>query len=106
MDSGKLKNAFEKEVEKITGQIREKYKPDKIILFGSSAKGNITENSDIDMLIVILLYGTVIIRKGILGSVLHLRTPHIINGYLPAKHIGLNKLQYLFKLCSKSTCVI
>jgi len=52
MTHSKLKNDFEKEVKKITGQINEKYKPDKIILFGSSAKGNVTENSDIDMLII------------------------------------------------------
>ena len=52
MDSVKLKNDFEKEVNNITSQIKEKYKPDKIILFGSSAKGNVTENSDIDMLII------------------------------------------------------
>ncbi|ODS34920.1 hypothetical protein BEH94_02500 [Candidatus Altiarchaeales archaeon WOR_SM1_SCG] len=52
MNHSKLKKDFEKEVEKITGQIKEKYKPDKIILFGSSAKGNVTENSDIDMLII------------------------------------------------------
>ena len=52
MNPAKLKNDIGKEVNKIAGQIKEKYKPDKIILFGSSAKGNITENSDIDMLIV------------------------------------------------------
>lgn len=52
MTHSKLKNDFEKEVNNIANQIKEKYKPDKIILFGSSAKGNVTENSDIDMLII------------------------------------------------------
>ncbi len=48
----KLKKEFEKEVNKITSQLKENYNPDKIILFGSLAKGTITENSDIDMLII------------------------------------------------------
>jgi len=33
-------------------KLKENYNPDKIILFGSLAKGTITENSDIDMLII------------------------------------------------------
>ncbi|ODS40079.1 MAG: hypothetical protein A7315_09620 [Candidatus Altiarchaeales archaeon WOR_SM1_79] len=52
MKTGKLNKEFEKEIKKINEQIKEKYEPDKIILFGSSAKGTITENSDIDMLII------------------------------------------------------
>jgi len=40
------------ELEIIKNQIIEKYNPDKIILFGSLAKGVITNNSDIDICIV------------------------------------------------------
>lgn len=42
----------EKEIESITVQIVKKYKPDKIILFGSAAKGRATFDSDADFLIV------------------------------------------------------
>jgi len=42
---------FEKEIENIAAQIIEKYKPDKIILFGSAARGEITIDSDADFLI-------------------------------------------------------
>jgi predicted nucleotidyltransferase len=43
---------FEAEIKKITAQIVKKYKPDKIILFGSVARGKTRPDSDIDMLII------------------------------------------------------
>lgn len=43
---------FEKEIQKITNQIIEKYKPQKIILFGSAVKGEWTPDSDADFLII------------------------------------------------------
>ncbi len=43
---------FEKEIQKITKQIIEKYKPEKIILFGSAARGEYTKDSDADFLII------------------------------------------------------
>lgn len=43
---------FKKEIESITTQIIENYKPDKIILFGSAAVGEITADSDADFLII------------------------------------------------------
>ena len=43
---------FKKEIESITTQIIENYKPDKIILFGSAAVGEITSDSDADFLII------------------------------------------------------
>ena len=46
------KNAFEKEIKAITNQIIKKYKPQKIILYGSFARGDFRKDSDIDMLIV------------------------------------------------------
>jgi predicted nucleotidyltransferase len=41
-----------REIESITNQIIEKYKPEKIILFGSAAKGELKPDSDVDVLIV------------------------------------------------------
>lgn len=43
---------IKKEVEKIVKQIIKKYKPEKIIIFGSFVKGNITKDSDVDFLII------------------------------------------------------
>jgi predicted nucleotidyltransferase len=43
---------FEEQIESITAQIIENYKPDKIILFGSASRGEITADSDADFLII------------------------------------------------------
>jgi predicted nucleotidyltransferase len=43
---------FEKELHRITQQIIEKYKPEKIILFGSAARGEGSPDSDADFLII------------------------------------------------------
>ncbi len=43
---------FQKEIESITLQIIEKYKPTKIILFGSAARGQFDAESDADFLII------------------------------------------------------
>jgi predicted nucleotidyltransferase len=43
---------FEKEIQNITKQIIEKYKPEKIILFGSAARGAMDLDSDADFLII------------------------------------------------------
>ena len=47
-----IKQEFKKEIENITQQLIAKYRPEKIILFGSFARGEETENSDIDLLFV------------------------------------------------------
>jgi predicted nucleotidyltransferase len=52
MKTRELNEEFEREIDRLSRQIKEKYKPEKIILFGSSIKDNITEDSDIDMLII------------------------------------------------------
>lgn len=46
------KKILKDELKRIVGVIKDKYKPDKIILFGSLVKGKIHEWSDIDLLIV------------------------------------------------------
>ncbi|MBA4391896.1 MAG: hypothetical protein C0399_13310 [Syntrophus sp. (in: bacteria)] len=43
---------FENEIRKITEQIVKKYKPEKIILFGSAARDQLTLDSDADFLII------------------------------------------------------
>lgn len=42
----------QKEIKRITGRIVEKYKPEKIILYGSFAYGKPTKDSDVDLFIV------------------------------------------------------
>lgn len=43
---------IEKELQNITQQLVEKYKPEKIILFGSAISGKFGEDSDLDFLII------------------------------------------------------
>jgi uncharacterized protein len=43
---------FEKEIQTIIAQIIEKYKPEKIILFGSAINGELGSDSDVDLLII------------------------------------------------------
>jgi predicted nucleotidyltransferase len=43
---------FEKEIESITAQIVEEYKPEKIILFGSVAREKSSSDSDVDLIII------------------------------------------------------
>lgn len=57
---------FEKEIGSITAQIIEKYKPEKIILFGSAVNGKLGSDSDVDLLIIkkdTPLYGADRIRE-------------------------------------------
>lgn len=43
---------IETEIENIVQQIIDKYQPEKIILFGSAARGELTADSDIDLLVI------------------------------------------------------
>jgi predicted nucleotidyltransferase len=43
---------YEKEINRVVAQIIQKYKPDKIILFGSAARGQMNRDSDADLLII------------------------------------------------------
>jgi len=47
-----VRTDFEKEIENIVNQIIEKYKPEKVILFGSIARGEYGPDSDADFLII------------------------------------------------------
>lgn len=46
------KKQVEKEIQSITKQLIEKYQPEKIILFGSAARGEFGPDSDLDFLII------------------------------------------------------
>lgn len=52
MKSEKLNRLFEKDVAEITKKLKEEYHPEKIILFGSAARGEVKPGSDIDYFIV------------------------------------------------------
>jgi len=61
-----METDFEKEIQNITQQIIEKYKPEKVILFGSAARGKPNLDSDVDFLIIkkeTPLYGADRIRE-------------------------------------------
>ena len=47
-----MKTDFEKEISDITRQIIENFKPERIILFGSAARGEWDSDSDADFLII------------------------------------------------------
>ena len=47
-----FKKQFDLEISKITQQLISRYRPEKIILFGSAAFGKVNEGSDIDMIII------------------------------------------------------
>ncbi len=51
MGEARLQN-YHKALETVIKNLRDKYHPEKIILFGSLTKKNITEGSDIDLLII------------------------------------------------------
>ncbi len=41
------------EIKQVLQEVIEKFQPEKIILFGSYAEGNVTPDSDVDLLIVV-----------------------------------------------------
>jgi len=52
MDKEKQRKKLLEEAKGLAKKIAEEYKPEKIILFGSAATGDIRENSDVDLLVV------------------------------------------------------
>jgi len=46
------KNQFDKEIQNVVKQLIRLYKPEKIILFGSLAKGEVKQGTDIDLFII------------------------------------------------------
>lgn len=56
--AGKKKLTAGKQIKKIVGRIVSRFSPDKIILFGSYARGNAGPDSDLDLLIVMPVSGS------------------------------------------------
>lgn len=52
MDKEKRRAELLAEAKKLAKKIAEEYKPEKIILFGSAATGDIRENSDVDLFVI------------------------------------------------------
>ncbi len=52
MTNQQLKEKYNQELEKIVEVLKKNYNPQKIILFGSLARGELHKGSDIDMLII------------------------------------------------------
>lgn len=46
------KKQLDREIQSITKQLIDKYQPEKIILFGSAARDQFTEGSDLDFLLI------------------------------------------------------
>ncbi|NIR50201.1 nucleotidyltransferase domain-containing protein [candidate division KSB1 bacterium] len=47
-----LRRELTRELEKILTRLVQNYKPEKVILFGSLARGKVTEGTDIDLLVI------------------------------------------------------
>ena len=52
VDKEKRRAELLAEAKKLAKKIAEEYKPEKIILFGSAANGDIRENSDVDLFVI------------------------------------------------------
>jgi predicted nucleotidyltransferase len=51
-DPASLQERYQREIERVVSILQEHYVPDRIILFGSCGRGDFSEDSDIDLLIV------------------------------------------------------
>jgi len=47
-----LRQRYERELERVVACLRASYEPERIVLFGSCARGDFTKDSDIDLLIL------------------------------------------------------
>jgi predicted nucleotidyltransferase len=47
-----LRQRYERELERVVARLRASYDPEKIVLFGSCARGDFAEDSDLDLLIL------------------------------------------------------
>jgi len=52
MTKQQLKDDYERETKRVVEIIIQKYKPEKIVAFGSTATGNVNPDSDIDLLVI------------------------------------------------------
>jgi predicted nucleotidyltransferase len=65
------KNKTQKQIEKMVRRIVGRFRPDKIILFGSHARGNAGPDSDVDLLVVMPVAGSKRQKAVKIGVALH-----------------------------------
>ncbi|HBA88631.1 MAG TPA: hypothetical protein DCZ75_11815 [Geobacter sp.] len=65
----------QQQIDEITASIAENYKPEKIILFGSYAYGNPSEDSDLDLLVILPFEGRPIYKSMEILETLHPTVP-------------------------------
>jgi uncharacterized protein len=83
-------------VKKITEQIRKRYKPELIILFGSLARGNPTDQSDVDLLVVKNTKKRPIWRRVAVRKVIDVDVPMDIVVYTPSEFRMLKETNSAF----------
>ncbi len=78
-----MKKINEEKIKEIAKEIAEKFRPEKIILFGSYAWGTPTEDSDVDLFVVKETENTRITSREIGGSVVPRPFPMDLIVYTP-----------------------
>ncbi len=65
------KNKAQKQIERMVGRIVKRFRPDKIILFGSHARGDAAADSDVDLLVIMPVVGSKRQKAIKIGVLLH-----------------------------------
>ncbi len=67
----KREESIQEKIDKMVRRIVKKFKPEKIILFGSYARGTLTTDSDVDLLIIMPVSGSKREKRIEIGVALH-----------------------------------
>ena len=67
----KREESIQEKIDKMVRRIVKKFKPEKIILFGSYARGTPTRDSDVDLLIIMPVLGSKREKRIEIGVALH-----------------------------------
>jgi predicted nucleotidyltransferase len=67
----KREESIQEKIDKMVRRIVKKFKPEKIILFGSYARGTPTKDSDVDLLIIMPVSGSKREKRIEIGVALH-----------------------------------
>jgi predicted nucleotidyltransferase len=68
---GKRKGRHDREIQEMVNRIVERFDPEKIILFGSHARGDAGPDSDVDLLVVMSVVGSKRDKMVEIGVALH-----------------------------------
>jgi uncharacterized protein len=66
-----LRNTVERQIDLVVKRIVKKFRPERIILFGSQARGDTSVDSDVDLLVVLSFEGRKLDKMVELQGVLH-----------------------------------